>query len=322
MKSPKPLWLPWLVCAALAGMIAPAISMGHEVKQLKVTILSTMLADEGIGEWGFAALLEADGRAVLIDTGARPQTVLENAAELKVDLSRVHEVVLTHFHSDHVGGLMTLRTELKKRDSAALESAYVTPAIFYSRPGGGDAEQNPMIAIRPLFEAGGGKFVEHENLNEIAPGVWLTGSIPRVFPERNWSGSGKVRTPQGVVEDTVPDDQSLIVETAQGLVIITGCGHAGIVNILTLADAKFHRPIAAVIGGVHLFRATDQQVDWTGEKMKGFGVKYLIGAHCTGIESLYRLRQRLGLDRHSAVVGAVGASFDLAQGIHPGQIAQ
>jgi 7,8-dihydropterin-6-yl-methyl-4-(beta-D-ribofuranosyl)aminobenzene 5'-phosphate synthase len=293
----------------------------HEVRALKVTILSTMLADEGIGEWGFAALIEADGYSLLLDTGNHPQTVLQNSRDLNLDLSRVHEVALTHFHNDHVGGLMSLRSEMKMRNPDALSVVRVTPAIFYSRPAA-SGEDNSLIAVRPLFEAGGGRFVERSDMNEIAPGVWLSGSIPRVYPERNWSGHGQVRTPQGLVEDNVPDDQSLIIETAQGLVVITGCGHAGIVNILTAADAKFHRPVIAVIGGVHLFRATDQQVDWTADKMKTFGVHYLMGAHCTGIESLFRLRQRLKLDRRTAVVGAVGASFVLGEGIHPGQIAQ
>jgi 7,8-dihydropterin-6-yl-methyl-4-(beta-D-ribofuranosyl)aminobenzene 5'-phosphate synthase len=125
-----------------------------------------------------------------------------------------------------------------------------------------------------------------------------------------------------LVEDNVPDDQSLIIDTAQGLIVVTGCGHAGIVNILTAADRQFHKPTIAVIGGVHLFRATDTQVDWTGEKMKGFGVRYFIGAHCTGIESVYRLRTRIGLSRQTAVVGAVGATFVLGEGIHPGRLAQ
>jgi 7,8-dihydropterin-6-yl-methyl-4-(beta-D-ribofuranosyl)aminobenzene 5'-phosphate synthase len=298
-----------------------ALCGAHEVKALKVTILSTMLADEGIGEWGFAALIEADGYAVLLDTGNRPQTVLENARELSVDLSRVHEVVLTHFHNDHVGGLMSLRNEMKMRNADALSVVRVTPAIFYSRPAA-SGEGNRMIALRPQFEAGGGRFVERADMNEIAPGVWLTGSIPRVYPERNWSGHSQVRTPQGLVEDNVPDDQSLVIETAEGLVVVTGCAHAGIVNILTAADAKFHRPVMAVIGGVHLFRATDEQVDWTADKLKSFNVRYLMGAHCTGIEALFRLRQRLKLDRRTAVVGAVGASFVLGEGIHPGQIAQ
>ena len=180
-----------------------------------------------------------------------------------------------------------------------------------------------MIAMRPRYEATGGRFVEHDRAGEIVPGVWLTGPIPRKFPERNWSGSGKVRTPEGVVEDTVPDDQSVVVNTAEGLVVITGCGHAGIVNILTEIDAQSgHQPIHAIIGGLHLFAATDEQVEWTADKLKSFGVRYLVGAHCTGIESLYHLRNRIGLTRQTAVVGAVGAVFTLGEGIHAGQIAQ
>src|SRR5262245_38189059 len=85
-------------------------AVAEQVKSLKVTVLSTMLADRvGVGEWGFAALLEADGRCLLIDTGARPETVLHNAAELDIDLSPVTDVVITHNHDDHTGGLLVLR---------------------------------------------------------------------------------------------------------------------------------------------------------------------------------------------------------------------
>lgn len=321
MSAKHRFWLGVLL-AALLDMRVAAAATEHQVQHLKVTILSTMLADEGVGEWGFSALVEADGRAILVDTGARPQTVLQNARELKVDLSPVRDVLLTHFHDDHVGGLLVLRQELKQKNATALSVAHVTPAIFYSRPKADGHEGNSMIEIRAAFLASGARFEEHPAMTEIMPGVWLTGPVPRVYPERNWSGSGKVLTPAGLVEDNVPDDQSLIIETPQGLVVITGCGHAGIVNILTAADRQFHRPVMTVIGGIHLFAASDQQVDWTGDKMKEFGVRHLIGAHCTGIESVYRLRNRLGLDRKAAVVGAVGATYDLADGIHPGAIAQ
>jgi 7,8-dihydropterin-6-yl-methyl-4-(beta-D-ribofuranosyl)aminobenzene 5'-phosphate synthase len=313
-----------LFSALLAIARAQAPQPIHQVKRLKVTILSTMLADDdGIGEWGFAALVEADGRQLLIDTGAHPETVLSNARDLKIDLSPVRDVVITHFHPDHTGGLMTLRTELKKRNPAALGQAHGATGLFYSRPLPGGAEANPMLAIRPQYEASGGSFVEHDRLAELMPGVWLTGPIPRKFPERNWGTSGKVRTPAGLIEDTIPDDQSVVVNTVDGLVVITGCGHAGIVNILAAVDAQFaHRPVQAVVGGLHLYAAKDEQVDWTADHMKTFGVRYLIGAHCTGIESLYRLRARIGLTRQTAVVGAVGASYVLGEGIHPGAVAQ
>jgi 7,8-dihydropterin-6-yl-methyl-4-(beta-D-ribofuranosyl)aminobenzene 5'-phosphate synthase len=313
--------------ATIAAQAGPSGSQNHsQVKTARVTILSTMLSDDGIGEWGFSALVEADGHRILVDTGARPTTVLENARELHVDLSNVEDVVLTHFHSDHVGGLMTLRREFMKRNPKALSRAHVARGIFYSRPAKSGAEANGMIRIRQDFEATGGQFVEYDHAGEIVPGVWLTGPVPRRFPERNWSvssGALGVRTPRGLVEDNVPDDQSLVLNTSQGLIVITGCGHAGIVNILTDTESEYkNTPVYAVLGGLHLFAAKDQQVDWTADKMKGFGVSYLIGAHCTGIESLYRLRARIGLARSTAVVGAVGASFVLGEGIHPGAIAQ
>jgi 7,8-dihydropterin-6-yl-methyl-4-(beta-D-ribofuranosyl)aminobenzene 5'-phosphate synthase len=307
----------------LARWMKPFEAPQAQVKHLKVTILSTMLADEGIGEWGFAALVEADGQQILVDTGAHPQTVLDNARDLKIDLSHVRDVVLTHFHDDHTGGLMTLRAEMRKRNPAALSRVHVATGLFYSRPGANGVEGNSMIAMKPQYEATGAEFIEHNSLAEILPGVFLTGPIPRRYAERNWSGSGKVRTPAGLFEDNVPDDQSLVVNTAEGLVVITGCGHAGIVNILTFLDKRFERrPAIAVIGGLHLFAATDEQVDWSAGKMKSFGVRYLLGAHCTGIESLYRLRNGIGLSRQTAVVGAVGADFTLGEGIHPGRIAR
>ncbi len=200
-----------------------------------------MLADQGIGEWGFAALVEAGDHRVLVDTGARPQTVLQNARELHVDLASVQEVVLTHNHDDHVGGLMTLRQELMKTNPAALSRAHVATGIFYSRPAKAGGEDNETIAIKKSYEASGGTFVVHDSAAEIFPGAWLTGPVPRVFPERNWSVTGQVRTPGGLVEDNIPEDQSLVLNTPQGLVVITGCGHAGIVNILTLGAQHIAR---------------------------------------------------------------------------------
>ena len=305
------------------GLVAQ--TAGHaKIQHLKITVLSTMLSDEGIGEWGFAALVEADGHRILVDTGAKPDTVLLNARQLNLDLSDVREVILTHNHDDHTGGLLTLRRELMKKNPAALSVAHVGKGIFYSRPAEGNGkEDNVMIGLRKEYEATGGKFVEHDGPAELFPGAWLTGPVPRIYPERNWSATGKVQTPAGLVEDTIPEDQSLVLNTDKGLVMVSGCGHAGVINTMTFAEKEFpSTPVYALIGGFHLFAATDQQLDWTADKLKDFGVSYLIGAHCTGIEAVYRIREKLNLPRHSAVVGAVGATFVLGEGIHPGRIAQ
>ena len=156
----------------------------------------------------------------------------------------------------------------------------------------------------------------------LRPGVWLTGPVPRLHPERNWSGTGRVQTPEGLVEDNVPEDQSLVFDTDRGLVILAGCGHAGIVNTVELARrAVREAPVHAIVGGLHLFPMGDERLDWTADKLRAFGLESLLGAHCTGLEAVYRLRARNGLSRQAAVVGAVGASFELGKGIDPRRLA-
>src|SRR4029077_21136965 len=107
-----------------------------QIPSLKITVLSTMLVGEptAFGEWGFSALIEADGHRILLDTGAHPDTVAINARNLKVDLSGIREVVLTHNHGDHVAGLLTLRREWMKKDPSAMSIVHVGKGIFYSRP--------------------------------------------------------------------------------------------------------------------------------------------------------------------------------------------
>ena len=114
-----------------------------------------------------------------------------------------------------------------------------------------------------------------------------------------------------------------MLDTTQGLVVITGCGHAGIVNIVTFAGKHFaNRPIYGIIGGLHLFAATDEVVDWTASKLRAFHVSNLLAAHCTGVEATHRLRQELGLSRKTAVLASVGSSLSLADGIEPGPLAK
>lgn len=288
------------------------------VNSLRVLVLSTMLADAGIGEWGFAALVEVDGHRILFDTGAHPDTVLRNARELGIDLASIQEVILSHNHADHTGGLLQLRRELAKENPAALSRAHVGRGIFWSRPRGA-AEENSMIEVKPAYEATGGVFIEHGEAIELYPGVWLTGPVPRVFPERNWTGgAGSVKAPAGLVEETIPEDMSLVFDTAKGLVVLSGCGHAGIINTLEFARNRVRRTeVHATIGGFHLFQLDDKKLTWTATKLREFGVRHLLGAHCTGIEAVYRLRQLAGLDRSTCVVSSVGSSFALDKGIDP-----
>jgi 7,8-dihydropterin-6-yl-methyl-4-(beta-D-ribofuranosyl)aminobenzene 5'-phosphate synthase len=111
-------------------LLIPRAGMASAVKALKVTVLSTMLADAGFGEWGYAALVEVDGKKVLFDTGANPDTVLKNAKTLGIDLSDVEDVVVSHHHSDHTGGLLALRRALMEKNPAAIGRVHVSANVF------------------------------------------------------------------------------------------------------------------------------------------------------------------------------------------------
>lgn len=303
---------------ALAPLAASAQS--STVKAMKVTVLSTMLVgaagENGIGEWGFAAVLEADGRRLLIDTGARPETVLKNVAEMKIDLSDITDVVLTHNHGDHTGGLVPLRREFMRKNPRALSRVHVPQGIFLSRPMPSGVETNGLTPIRAAYEALGGQFIEHAAPFEISPGVWLLGPVPRVHPERNFSTGGRLQTSAGPTEDNVPEDTAIVVNTPDGLVAISGCGHAGIINTLEYAQKAIGTAtIEAAIGGFHLFGASDATLEWTAGRLRALGVRHLLGAHCTGIEAVFQLRRLTGLTRSAAVVGAIGSTFTLGKGI-------
>jgi 7,8-dihydropterin-6-yl-methyl-4-(beta-D-ribofuranosyl)aminobenzene 5'-phosphate synthase len=318
-------WILPLFLLVAVARADPSLAAGARVKSLKITVLSTMLADGAeLGEWGFAALVEVDGQRILFDTGAHADVVLKNAQTLKIDLTTVPEVILSHSHWDHVGGLLTLRQSVLPGATGALARVHAAEGIFYPRTEDGmHVETNPMILIKPQYEQTGGTFVVHDGPVELHPGVWLTGPVPRKYPEHNWSGRGTVKTPAGVVEDQLPEDMALVFDTDEGLVVLTGCGHAGVINIIDYARAVV-RParVHALIGGIHLFNAGEQTLAWTAGKLKETGLDNLIGAHCTGIETVYRFRSDLGLDRAHAVVGAVGATFELGRGINPRNIAK
>lgn len=312
----------------LCGVIVAGLVQGasaEPARAVKITVLSTMLAGDlgrGLGEWGFAALVEVDGQRLLLDTGERPETVLRNAAELGVDLSSVTDLVITHNHGDHTGGLITLRRELMAKNPRALSRTHVARGIFDRRPRPDGGEGNGLLPLKAAYEALGGRFIEHAGAAAVLPAVWLTGPVPRTHPERNWSGSGRVQTAAGLVEDTVPEDASIVIDTADGLIVLSGCGHAGIVNTIEHARKVVRdAPVLAAVGGFHLFGASDAALAWTADQLKRVGVQYLLGAHCTGIEAVYRLRSLLGLTRKTAVVGAVGSSFTLGSGIRALNIA-
>ena len=310
----------WLV-SGVPSEIEESRAVAEDVT---VTILSSNLANGNtVGEWGLSALVEADGACVLFDAGRHPETVVHNAEVLGADLSCVTDLVLSHHHADHTTGVLPILEALGDRGSIA--RVHVARGFFRPRrvPMRSETDEaNQMIQQRLDLEAAGLEVLVHDGPVEILPGVWITGSVPRPNDEKNYPVQIRIEESGEWVADWVPESQGLTIVTVDGHIVLLGCGHSGVVNMLThVQSAIDDRPIHALMGGLHLFNATDETLGWTADRLRDIGVEHLMAGHCTGIEPLFRLRTGLNLNRRTAVVGAVGSQFVYGEGIRATAIA-
>lgn len=253
-----------------------------------------------LGEHGFAALIEpSGGEPILFDTG-QGATLLHNARRMNKDLSKVAGVVVSHGHYDHAGGLLPLLQECGPK------LVYGHPAIFRPRYRVKDTGECLAIGIphsRTMLEEAGADFNLSAAFREIAPGISLTGEVPRATAfETGDQGLYCDCTGQDV--DSTPDDQSLILDTDRGLVVLMGCCHAGLINTLEhVAYTMGRRDVYAVIGGTHLGFCGQEQLEMTIRALKEWGIQKVAASHCTGFAASARLSRELPKEFQMALVG-------------------
>ena len=253
-----------------------------------------------LGEHGFSALIEpSQGEPLLFDTG-QGLTLLHNARRMNKDLAKVQNVVISHGHFDHTGGLLPLLTECGPKQ------VHAHPGIFTPRFRLKDTGECYPIGIphgRDQIEAAGGTIVLSKEYREIAPGISLTGEVPRVTAFET-GDQGLYRDCTGQDLDITPDDQSLILDTERGLVVLLGCCHAGLINTLEhIAYLSGRRDIYAVIGGTHLGFCGQDQLEMTISALKDWGVKKVAASHCTGFAASARLSREIPKEFQVALVG-------------------
>ncbi len=271
--------------------------------RFKATVLceNTVFGNGPIAEHGWSVFLETDAGNFLFDTG-QGKAIIHNANYFKKDLSSIEAIMLSHHHGDHTGGLLDVLDYTGEKvvyaHSDIFRDAYNTRYRRMSYAG--------IPYRREVLEGKGAQFDLSRDFRQIAPGLYLTGEIPRITPYEKGDAYLVIKDNDQLRSDPVIDDQSLIIETEDGLFIILGCCHAGIINTLKHAvHVTGQKRIHTVIGGTHLGPVSNEQREESIKALKEFNIERLGVSHCTGMKACMRLYQEFGEKFFFYNVGAI-----------------
>lgn len=254
------------------------------VEQLRIRVLveNTAGRRQVLAEHGLAFWIEADGRNILFDTG-QGLALAHNAEALGVDLAATQDLVLSHGHYDHTGGLDRVWDQLGRA------TVYVHPRAFEAKFGrwGENAVHNIGSPIRSIDQvrAHVGEVVSTAGPTKPAEGVWVSGEIPRGNDFEDTGGpfflDESCREP-----DPLVDDQAMYLETPGGVVVLLGCAHAGLVNTLDyVGEVTRLSRVHAVLGGMHLVNASEERISRSVAALRDYDVQVVGPAHCTGLKA-------------------------------------
>jgi 7,8-dihydropterin-6-yl-methyl-4-(beta-D-ribofuranosyl)aminobenzene 5'-phosphate synthase len=286
-----------------------------------------------LAEHGFSALIDLNQGEVCIlwDAGVSQITLLENARRMRIDLSTISCIALSHGHFDHTASLtevlkaMDVKAkpkewaidspveELQQWSAGRRVPVVVHPAAFRERWGvrKDGSKYGPFLPpAMEEWQSMGAEIVRSESPTQLGPGCWTTGYIPRLSFEQSGRLPGRTvyRDAKGFMPDDVEDDQAIVIEIAgKGLIVLSGCAHSGIVNTINHArQFSGVEPVLAVLGGFHLACATEDEIEQTVAELKNFNPALISPSHCTGFKASAALASQMP---GSFVQASVGTTY-------------
>ena len=255
----------FLALLVISSLIITACA---KTKDLRITILydNTAYDSRLRADWGFAALVEYGDQTLLFDTGLNEEILLDNMEKLGLDSASVETVMISHFHSDHARGL------------AGLSLNGIRPKV-YALPSFSNDLKDQFKAFTDVAEVTPGQ--------AIVEGMFTTGEMP------------------AMVRGQPTPEQALVIKTDSGLVVVTGCSHPGIVEIVTRAKELFGGPVRLVVGGFHLLDQSEDMIEAILDDFQRLGVEQVSPTHCTGEKAIAMFAEEYGDDYIQAGVGRI-----------------
>lgn len=253
-------------------------------------------------EHGLSLLLDTGDGRFLFDTGMSGEVAVHNLGLLGVRPGELDAIILSHGHYDHTGGLAAVLAQAGKR-----LPVYCHPGAFADRYSlaGGEKRFAGMPHAREQLVSLGADFRPVRAAEALAAGLTISGAVPR---ETAFETGDRflVAAGPGGEQDSVPDDMAIYYAGEQGLTVISGCAHAGIVNVIRHGQAltgvtKLH----AIVGGTHLGPVGEGQQEATLAELERLGPSLVAANHCTGFYMLARLHAIFGAKFVPAFVGTV-----------------
>jgi 7,8-dihydropterin-6-yl-methyl-4-(beta-D-ribofuranosyl)aminobenzene 5'-phosphate synthase len=255
---------------------------------MKLTVLvdnNTLIGQYFLAEPGLSFLVESEGYHLLFDTG-HSGIFLENAQKMGVSLAELDAVVISHGHHDHTWGLEALARHYVNLQLQKLP--HRRPKVVTHPSTLASISSDSMVEMGPLFSVE--KLSKHfpvectKGTRQLTPQLLYLGEIPR---KNDFEGRQTLGCKEGESHgDTVPEDSALVYRGKNGLVIISGCSHSGICNIVEYAKEVCNDSrIVDIVGGLHLQNPSEQQLQGTLHYLRSLGLRQLHACHCTDLRS-------------------------------------
>lgn len=268
-----------------------------ELDSLKITVLtedSVLYESHYLGQHGVSFLLEgakgSDVMRILVDVGQNSQALLNNMKLMNISPSIIDAVVLTHCHYDHTQGVARMLKEIGRKDIRVIAHRDIFRLNFVTEPYLRHVGIMPGDS-REEIEKAGGSLLLNKGSVKLMSGITTTGEVKRQTDFEQVGIALKTLEGGEVVDDQMLDDISVVANVSgKGLVIVTGCSHAGIVNIAKHAmELTGCEKIEGIIGGLHLIDAPDDRIKRTVEELSKLNPEWICAGHCTGFKAQVEL---------------------------------